>query len=94
MLKESRAPAKESPVKAIVAGVLLVGALGFVGWRVYGMFAGGSDKPPAAVQQAESHAEELKKAADQLPPPPPPPPPPADRGPPTRAPKSPRGTGS
>lgn len=91
MLKESRAPAKESPVKAIVAGVLLFGALGFVGWRVYGMFSKES-APPAAVQQAETHAEELKKAADQLPAPPPPPPPPADRGPPTRAPKSPRGT--
>ncbi len=93
MLKESRAPAKESPVKAIVAGVLLVGALGFVGWRVYSMFSTSPSTPPGAVQQAETHAEELKKAADELPAPPPPPPPPADRGPPTRAPRS-RGAGS
>jgi hypothetical protein len=87
MLQESRAPAKESPVKAIVAAVLVVGALGFVGWRVYGMFSGPA-APPQAVEQAETRAEEMQKEAEKLPPPPPPPPQPEPTGPPTRSPKS------
>lgn len=88
MLKESRAAAKESPAKAIVAGVLVVGAIGFVGWQVYGMISGDGGAPPKAVEQAEAHAAELQKAAEALPPPPPPPPPPPSEGPPTRGPRS------
>lgn len=88
MLKESRASAKESPVKAIVAGVLVVVALVFVGYQVYGMFAGGDAKPPKVVEQAEAHAEQLQKEAEKLPQPPPPPPPPPQDGPPTRGPRS------
>lgn len=90
MLKESGTPAKGAPAKAIVAVVLFVAAMGFVGWQVYNMFKGEA-APPKAVEEAEARAAELQKAAEALPPPPPPPPPPpADDGPPTRAPKSPR----
>jgi hypothetical protein len=88
MLKESKTAAKSSPAKAIAAGVLFAGALGFVGWQVYGMFAGGEATPLEAVQKAEAHAEELKSEAEKLPPPPPPPPAPVHEGPPTRGPRS------
>lgn len=86
MLKEPAAAEKPPAVKIVVAIVLLLGAIGFVAYRVAGMFSE-EKTPTAAVQQAESHAEELKAAADKLPPEPPPPPPPSTDGPPTRAPR-------
>jgi len=78
---------KIAPLKAALAGVILLAAIAFVGWQINSLLSG--ERPiSAADQKAQARAEELTAEAAKIPAPPPPPPPPVSDEPPTRAPKS------